>query len=146
VNALSRAVVVILVVVLGYVLLGGVAEARGPVMLVLPLAILALGATLSRRPRALVDLGWAGRASAHGAPVAPVGADGWVETSPVAAPRAPATRRQVAAALARVEAREWLASPWFATGIGFCTLLIVLFGFVWARSIDGLEEIGRAHV
>lgn len=38
----------------------------------------------------------------------------------------------VAAALGRVEAREVLRSAWFGIGAGFCVLLLVLFGFVFA--------------
>jgi hypothetical protein len=94
---------------------------------------------LSRRPRALVARGGTGRGPAHGSPAAVVTTETWTEMPPTAVPKPPATRRQVTAALARVEAREWLASPWFTVGIGFCALLVVLFGFVWASSIDGLE-------
>jgi hypothetical protein len=142
-SALARTAGIALVVALGYVLVAGLGETGGPVALILPLGILALGVILFRRPRALVDLGWAGRGPAHGSPSAAVTTETPAETPPIAVPKPPATRQQVAAALARVEAREWLASPWFAAGIGFCLLLTVLFGFVWARSVDGLEGSWR---
>lgn len=40
--------------------------------------------------------------------------------------------RSVARALGQVEARELATSPWFGVGIGFCVLLFMLFGFVYA--------------
>jgi hypothetical protein len=127
---------------LGFVFFGGI-QAGGPVALILPLGIVALGGMLFRRPGAAVDLGWAGRPSAGGAPAPSATKGAPPESSPVAAPRPPATRRQVAAALARAEVRQWLASPWFTVGIAFCVLMIVLFGLVWANDIDGLEGSWR---
>ena len=43
----------------------------------------------------------------------------------------------VARALGRVEARELSRSPWFGVGVGFCVLVFVLFGFVWAAEDTG---------
>ncbi len=36
-------------------------------------------------------------------------------------------------ALGFVEARELLGSPWFAVGVAFTMLELVLFGFVWGQ-------------
>jgi hypothetical protein len=43
-----------------------------------------------------------------------------------------ASPRRAAAALARVEAKAWLSSAWFAGVIAFCALQVIVFGFVWA--------------
>ena len=48
----------------------------------------------------------------------------------VAARSAPSTR-SVAAALGRVEARELVSSGAFGIGVGFCGLIVLLFGGVW---------------
>jgi hypothetical protein len=66
---------------------------------------------------------------------------GW--SAPVAAP-APngestgaSSARAVAMALGRVEGRQFTNSAWFAAGIAFCILMILLFGFVWAGENGG---------
>lgn len=48
-----------------------------------------------------------------------------------------ATAAGVARALGRVEARELSRSPWFGIGVGFCVLMLALFGFVFAG-----EDVG----
>lgn len=56
------------------------------------------------------------------------------------APRRPgsgATAAAVARALGRVETRELSRSPWFGVGFGFCVLVFLLFGFVWAAEDSG---------
>ncbi|HUP86421.1 MAG TPA: hypothetical protein VM143_12205 [Acidimicrobiales bacterium] len=57
-------------------------------------------------------------------------------TTPTAAPtstRDPAPSGwAVARALGRVECRQLVQSPWFGVGVGFCVLLLVLFGFVFS--------------
>lgn len=48
-----------------------------------------------------------------------------------------ASAAAVARALGRVEARELSRSPWFGVGVGFCVLLLALFGFVFAGEDTG---------
>ena len=54
----------------------------------------------------------------------------------LAAPTVPARPWRVAAALARVESREWVSSPWFGLGVAFLGLSAWLFAFAWARDYD----------
>lgn len=54
-----------------------------------------------------------------------------------AGPHHPSSPRQVAAALNWAEARELTVSASFGVGIGFCTLMLVLFGFVWGPDWGG---------
>lgn len=44
----------------------------------------------------------------------------------------PSSAAAVARSLGRVESRELVRSPWFGVGVGFCVLLFVLFGIVFA--------------
>ena len=82
------------------------------------------GATLSRRGPVPADDRWMGSA----AQAATVTADDRGAGASAAA---------VARALGRVEARELSRSPWFGVGVGFCVLLLALFGFVWVG-----EDVG----
>ena len=56
----------------------------------------------------------------------------WSAAAQSSSPAVEPKRGSVTAALAPVEARELLLSPWFATGIGFC----VLFGAIAAGSFE----------
>lgn len=97
-------------------------------------ALLALGAIgvavpfAFGRGRQVAERSWSGRAptpvSGSPAPVRP-------EVS---------SAGSVALALARVEARELLVSPSFGVGFGFCVLVYVLFGIVFAS--DNYEAWG----
>jgi hypothetical protein len=127
-------VATLLVGMVSMVLFGGGPD--GPVIIMIPLGIAGVAALLLHRPSMLVDLGWAGRV-----PVPPVTLpSGGGSAGPpvwVADPRPPATSRQVAAALGRAEVRQWVSSPWFACGVAFCVLMVVLFGWVWTYDTDG---------
>ena len=47
---------------------------------------------------------------------------------------------------ARFESRQWLASPWFGAGVGFCRPPAFLFGWVWAADYDGpVARVVRPH-
>jgi hypothetical protein len=48
--------------------------------------------------------------------------------------------RAVARALGRVEGRQFTNSAWFAAGIAFCVLMILLFGFIWAPENAGARQ------
>ncbi len=54
-----------------------------------------------------------------------------------AAPHEPATPKQVAIALSTAEARELAVSASFGVGLGFCVVMLVLFGFAWAPDWGG---------
>ncbi|MDQ1500307.1 MAG: hypothetical protein QOI86_3647 [Actinomycetota bacterium] len=56
----------------------------------------------------------------------------WSAPAPTMSRPAVPRARAVALALGRVESRQLATGPWFGVGIGFCVLMIVLFGFVWA--------------
>lgn len=77
----------------------------------------------SRRP-AVVERGWSGATGG-------VVAGGFATTGPIRQARPPA--RKVAAALARVEARDLATSPWFGVGVGFLVVCFLLFGVVFAN-------------
>jgi hypothetical protein len=101
-------------------LLVGAAEGVGGAIVVVPLAAGAVGALVLQRGgdrRTGPDHAWS--ASGGGPPLAP-------------APRPPASTWGTARALGRVEARELLASGSFGVGLGFCALLLLLFGIIWA--------------
>jgi hypothetical protein len=51
---------------------------------------------------------------------------------PSAGRSAPPPARAVAMALGRVEGRQFTSSVWFAVGLAFCALMLLLFGFIWA--------------
>lgn len=71
----------------------------------------------------------------------PIRGDGWTPTAAIsfrpAAARPTASPGAVARALARVEARELVTSPAFGTGLGFCLLMLWLFGWVWVGDYAG---------
>ena len=47
-------------------------------------------------------------------------------------------------ALARAEGRQLLLSPWFAMGLGFCVVIILTFGVIWADdSTDSWAETAQ---
>lgn len=125
----------LLLAVAAFALFGGLPV--GPIGLLVPLAAVGGGVALLRRGGGSIsDVAWSGRrrgqpTAEQAQPSGPI-----PDVSVVAATKPPATPRQVAAALARAEAREWLASGWFAVGIGFCLLLTVLLGWVWAADSE----------
>jgi hypothetical protein len=82
-----------------------------------------------------VELRWMGRAAVATVPTVAIVSDR-SRTPETAGPRTVANRRQVVTALARFESRQWLSSPWFGAGVGFCLLLVILFGWVWAADYD----------
>jgi hypothetical protein len=112
------------------------AETQSPLILAVPVALGALAWARHSLRGGGVELRWTARAAVIHAPaVAIVGDDATLPDTP--GPRTPATRRQVAGALARFESRQWLSSPWFGVGVGFCFLLTWTFGWVWAADYDG---------
>lgn len=66
---------------------------------------------------------------------------GWSPTVAVAfepaAPHQPAPAGRVAVALSTVEAREQAVSAALGVGIGFCLLVLILFGLVWSADWGG---------
>jgi hypothetical protein len=111
-------------------LFGGAGDASSggpPVMtlgLVVVVALCGLALTLihGRQTAALPERSWSAPASAQ--------APGTVRSG---APPA----RAVAMALGRVECRQFTSSAWFAVGLAFSFLIIVLFGFIWAGDNNG---------
>src|SRR5688572_18207406 len=103
-----------------------------PIFILVPVTVALLAAVLRRRGGAAADLGWKPRALVPD--IVPPPRIGEMQTTTTARPAA--TYGQVAGALARVEARQWLASAWFAVGVGFCVMLIALFGWFWASAED----------
>lgn len=102
-------------------LLVGAAEGPGFTLLVLPLggvgAVGWLVLLRSGERRSLPEGPWAMRGTVTQAP---------------ATARPPTTTWRIARELGRVEARELLSSGAFGIGIGFCALLVLLFGIVWS--------------
>jgi hypothetical protein len=95
-----------------------------PLPLPIALAFAAVAFVLFRgRPVRTLEVGWSGTDAA----VTPV-AD--VPIRPTSAPRS--GKGSVAGSLARVEARELVMSPWFAAGVGFWLLIIVVMGVVFS--------------
>lgn len=95
-------------------------------LFVVPLfAALGLVALVGSRRPAVVERGWSGAAGrvAQAAVAAPT------PPRPLSRPRG----RRVAAALARVEARELATSPWFGAGLGFLAICYLLFAVVYAN-------------
>ena len=102
----------------------GAAEGPGLALVVLPLGAIGVGGLAFRaltggRRLAVADLSW----SAPSVPLV-------VTPAPVVRPVASEWR--IARALGRVEARELLGSGPFGVGLGFCALLLLLFGIVWS--------------
>lgn len=146
-STLRLLVAVGLVAVAGVAVFGGAGPAGGPLVLLVSLVVLVGGLLLLRRPGRGLDLGWAARgAGAADIVVAlPPGASGPVGVADVAAPRPAASPRQVAAALGRAEARRWLASPWFAAGIGLLVFEGLLFGWAWVSDYSQSWRYFAAH-
>ncbi|MEO7430191.1 MAG: hypothetical protein ABIY48_12500, partial [Acidimicrobiales bacterium] len=71
----------------------------------------------------------------------PIAAEGWTPTASVsyrpAGARPPASSAGVPFALARAEARELTTSTAFGLGLGFCALMLILFGRVFAGDYGG---------
>ncbi|MGK2949044.1 MAG: hypothetical protein ACSLFP_10745 [Acidimicrobiales bacterium] len=92
-------------------------------------ALLAAGTlVLARREPAAADGRWTATATEAPAPTDDHRGGG-------------ASAPAVARALGRVEARELSRSPWFGVGIGFCALLLMLFGFVFAGEDAGTWDV-----
>ena len=90
-----------------------------PVLLMLaPVLVVGSLATRLGTGRGLADTRWSTPATV------PAPADG-----PVLAP--PCSPFATVRALARVEGRQLLWSPWFAMGLGFCLVITLLFGVLW---------------
>jgi hypothetical protein len=113
----------LLVLVGGVALFGMGGGARVPAFVVLPLVVVVgFGGAALLRGRPITDVAWLGgdRIVSFVAPTRP---------APVHVAASP---RRTVLALGRAEAKAWLSSPWFATGLAFCVLELVLFGWVWA--------------
>lgn len=110
----------------GALMVGGAGSDGAPVgLFVAPVVVLAAATlALARRGPVTVDGRWTGSA----AQAATLTADDRGTVASAAA---------VARALGRVEARELSRSPWFGVGVGFCMVLLALFGFVWAGEDTG---------
>lgn len=118
----------------GALMMGGLQVS--PLFLVVPVAIgMVVWARHSSRAGG-IELRWMGRATVATVPTVAIVSDRSSHPATVVPP-AGATRRQVVAALARFESRQWLSSPWFGAGVGFCLLLVFLFGWAWAADYDG---------
>ena len=89
---------------------------------------LVIGLVSLRRART-VELHW-GPASGG------LGGSAFVPTRVTARPRPPATTRQVAAALGKVEARELAGSPWFGVSIGVCVIAFLILAVLWHGDVD----------
>ena len=113
-------------------LLGGAGDASSggpPVLLLLLVAAVALcglGLTFvhHRQTAVLPERSWS----------APAPTAAWAPGSGRAG-ASPA--RAVALALGRVEGRQFTASVWFAVGLAFSVLMILLFGWIWAGDNSG---------
>ncbi|HZN13901.1 MAG TPA: hypothetical protein VFB78_06530 [Acidimicrobiales bacterium] len=95
-----------------------------PIILVVGLAAVLL---LRSRPVRTIELGWSG----GGAVARPLAE---IPLRPASTPRAGG--RSVAWSLARVEAKELVASPWYAAGVGFWLVLLVMFGLLFVDDIN----------
>jgi hypothetical protein len=121
------------------VLVAGLIGFGGGLLLVVPVGLVIGGALLFRRSRTM-EIGWSGPTaiitSTPGLPLAP-------------AERSAPTRRGrlgVAGSLARVEARELVASPWFQVGIALWLVIVLMFGILFVDDINRswLEFFGIA--
>lgn len=131
---------------LGVAVVGAIVGLLDQAPLLAAVCLVALGAAALWRLRILTRSSvreelWAGRVLGN---VHDAG-----EQAPVRFAR-PSARR-VAAALARVEGRELTASPWFATGIGFCTFMVLGFGLAegtnqWRDVVEKLPFLAHPLV
>lgn len=112
-------------------LMGGAGDSSsdGPPGMLLGLVVvvalggLALTLIHGRRTAALPERPWSATPTA-------------AEPSGAGRPGAPPARA-VALALGRVEGRQFTSSAWFAVGLAFSLLIIVLFGWIWASDNSG---------
>jgi hypothetical protein len=133
------AVFLVAVFAVAGLVVGTTGPGASPLALLVPVAVGAMGLALFRRPRVGADLGWAGGGGAASLVVAAPDVDalvapGSLDLAPAARPVA--TARQVAAALGRAEARQWLVSGWFAAGTGLLVVELLAFGLLWAGDFD----------
>jgi hypothetical protein len=113
------------------VVLAGMIGLGGGVLIVAPIALLSLGVVMLLRRTRTMEVGWAG----SGTKAAPVSAFEVAPSTRVV--DKPATSRfGVAGSLARVEARELLASPWFHVGLALWIVIILMFGLFFLDDID----------
>jgi hypothetical protein len=123
--AVRNVVIGLLVFVAAFVMFGGFGSREAPVFLIPLLLLVGLGLTALLRARkgGLADAAWPSRSNPRRDFSAPDGpATIFVAASPTRA----------ALALARIEARLWLSSMWFAVGIAFSGLTVFLFGWIWS--------------
>jgi hypothetical protein len=115
-------------VAIGALMVAGAGESAGlTAWFVIAVVVLAAATVVfARRGRVAADGRWTAPAADRAGSV--LTAD---DRAGVASPAA------VAKALGWVEARELSRSPWFGIGIGFCVLLLALFGFVFAGEDTG---------
>jgi hypothetical protein len=100
---------------------GGVESGGPPIVVFLLVAFLGAGLLVTSRGRAAVgDRPWSGPR-----PAPAVGP---------ALPRRAPSGWSVASALGRAEARELLSNPGYGIGLGFCGLILLLFGGVWGSA------------
>jgi hypothetical protein len=90
---------------------------------------------------AVVALGGLALTLIHGRQTAVLPERSWSAPAAAQAPSAGRSgappARAVAMALGRVEGRQFTSSAWFAAGLAFSFLIIVLFGFIWAGDNNG---------
>ena len=125
----GSAVVIVGVFAASGLLFGGVRGGSGLVLVLVPVAALLVVRSQGTRVGTVPELDW-GRASAAATAAPAAGLPPGVAVT--AAPRPPSSPRRLAVALARVESDRFTADLWFGAGIGFCVLMLVLFGWVWA--------------
>lgn len=109
---------------LGGTVLGGSSGASERMLILGAVLFAGLAFVLGRSSRVAVEGSWAGPSVLASRPP---------RANRASVPSAAA----VARALGRAEARELSRSPWFGIGFGFCVLVFVLFGFVWAAEDSG---------
>lgn len=140
----SIAVITLLVgvVVAGSIGLGGGLLLAAPICGVLVLVV-------HRRRSHADEIGWSGSPAVATAPPPALAAhdglhDDARRVAPTAAPRG--WRSGVAGSLARVEARELIASPWLHVGIVLCLVILAMLGVLFADDLDRswLELFGIA--
>jgi hypothetical protein len=119
--------------VVGFLVRGGPLPVRVPAFVAVAfIVVVGAGGYVILRPGRVAELRWAGRMPAQAAAVLTTPAR---RVDP-AAPRPPATRRQVVVALSRVEARELASSAWFGVGVGFCLIVFLMFGVFFVDDIE----------
>ena len=99
---------------------------------IIPVGALALVALRSTMLRSGVDVGWSVPAAVIPAVDVATGGGPTAVASASVPPRPPTTERRLALALARAESSRLSVDLWFGAGLGFCVLLVTLFGWFWA--------------